>query len=157
MRLSGRSASYSGGLCSMAVSLIFGATGRDVEEVRTYSFHQPLGDQRGPRTALFVVSNRGFKGEEIEIFPKAGRHGKHMGLPQCGKPACTAKAAVCARPRRGGAGGLCVWQDAGTMGFVHAAAFAACAFPRRPASNGFLVSFWPCKKKRAAGAAQSPL
>ena len=66
---------------------------QDVEEVQACGFHQPLGGSKGAAPALFVVSNRGFQGEEIEIFPL----------------------------------------------------------------NGFLVSFWPRKKKRAAGAAQSLL
>ena len=93
MRLSGRSAAYIGGLCGLAKSLAFGVMRQDVEEDQARGICQPWGIKGGPRTALFVVLNRGFQGEEIEIFPL----------------------------------------------------------------NGFLVSFWPCKKKRAAGAAQSPL
>ena len=138
---SGRSAAYIGSLCSLAVSL--SVRRHTPGRVRgSGARHLPtLGNQRGPRTALFRRFKWGFSGGRNRNLPKAGRRGKHTVLPHGGKTACIAKAAACARPRRGGAGRLCVWQDAGTMGFVHAAVLAACAFLRRTASNGFLVSF----------------
>ena len=72
MRPSGRSAAYIGGYWGMAESL--SVRRHTVGRFRKSGVrHLPtLGNQRGPRTALFVVSNRGFQGEEIEIFPLNG-------------------------------------------------------------------------------------